>query len=60
MTKNDKDTSAGKLVMVALLLINAILLEDAYIKNNDTPWELFFSLPLLAVALKDMIPHVKE
>ena len=61
---NTQPVSISGMLAVALLLINAVILETALVKNTDWYKALWFTLPLLAAAIyqskKKKMPAAKN
>lgn len=60
---NTQPGSKSGMLAVVLLLLNAVILETALVKNSDWYYALWITLPLLAVAIyqskKKKIPAEK-
>jgi hypothetical protein len=52
MTENQKEISAGGIMVVFLILANVITIKNAYLLHQDWYWLLLLTIPLQLIALK--------
>ena len=51
MSRNQQWVSVSGTIVFILVLLNGIILQLAYVNNNNLYWALLFSLPLLLLAI---------
>lgn len=53
MIRNQQQVSAGGMILLITVLLNAIILKTAYITNEQWYWALLVTVPLLLIAIWD-------
>jgi glutamate synthase domain-containing protein 2 len=54
MTRNHKQVSVGGMIIFILVLLNAVVITAAFVRNEKWYWALLLTMPLLLIALRDI------
>jgi hypothetical protein len=54
MSSNNREVSIGGMILLFVVLLNVVIVQHAFIRNANWYWALFFTLPLLMLAVYDM------
>src|SRR6476620_8924356 len=55
MIRNSKQVSVRNMILIILVLLNAVILSKGFTTNEKWYWLLIISLPLLLIAIRDIL-----